>query len=377
MLDPIVITGIGMVTPLGNDPKEVLRRIQMGECAAKAPANFASDAFTCPVCANIADFCAQDYVSKVKSVRLMNRDAQLAVAAARLALRDANLTIGVDYLAGDIGLYGATGLAGLPLKDVMPLIRMSSATDGKFDISRFGGAGLKAVSPILSFKILGNMPICFVAINEGITGPNAIFTPWEGQGAQAIECGVRAIRNNHARCALVGGCDVKTNELSFLSLQQQGIFDSWQKTGSGVIPGEGSIFLVLEKETSAVARGARIYARLSRMVLRTHCRNTNHASTYCELFKQATSDSRIYQGIISADNGVISFQQDEEAALKEMRISGNLILAPKKQVGDLYAAAAFLQVAIAAQASHDLQGCTLANCFGHGSEQAVFVLEQP
>jgi 3-oxoacyl-[acyl-carrier-protein] synthase II len=377
MRDAIVITGIGMVTPLGNDDGEVLRRVKAGECAAKQPADFAADAFACPVCAAITDFHAPDYVSELKTIRLMNREAQLAVAAARLALRDANLTVGREYLAEDIGLFGATGLAGLPLPEVMPLIRASSAADGRFDVTRFGGAGLKAVSPILSFKILGNMPICFVAINEGIKGANAIFTPWEGQGAQTIECGVRALRNWQARCALVGGCDVKTHELSFLSLEQQGVFDSWRTTGSGAIPGEGSVFLVLEKESDASVRGAKAYARLTGMALRTLGLGTNHVSDYGELFKQTAAIGQRFRSIISAANGDTSHQRDEEAALCETRITGESTLAPKKHTGDLFAAAAFLQVALAAQAVHQFGGRTLANCLGHGTEQAVFVLEKP
>ena len=377
MRERIVITGIGMETPLGRDPREVLRRVEAGEGAAKPITGFAMEPLPCPVVAAVTDFRAQEYVTEVKTVRLMNRDAQLAVGAARLALRDANLSVGREYLAEDIGLFGATGLAGLPLNDVLPLIRASSATDGRFDPARFGEAGLKAVSPILSFKILGNMPICFVAINEGIKGVNAIFTPWEGQGAQAIECGVRALRHGQARCALVGGCDVKTHELAFLSLEQQGVFDSWRTTGTGAIPGEGAVFLVLENEPDAAARGARIYARITGMGLRTHVRGVSRAATYGELLAPVAAGGARFRSLISAANGEVSRQQDEEAALKATGVTTERVLAPKRHAGDLFAAAAFLQVALAAQAVLQTGGRVLANCFGHGSEQAVFVLNKP
>ena len=169
-----------MITPLGNDPDEVLRRVQIGDSAAASPAGFDASAFACPVCAQAKDFEPQRYVSEAKMVRLMNRDAQLAVAAARLALNDAGVTPGTTHAPEGIGLFGATGLAGLPVREVAPLIRVSASPTGEFDLTRFGQAGLKAVSPILSFKILSNMPFCFVSINENIQGPNAIYTPWEG-----------------------------------------------------------------------------------------------------------------------------------------------------------------------------------------------------
>ena len=371
MADHIVITGIGMVTPLGMNPLEVLRRIEAGECAAKVPVNFESNLFACPVCAPVVDFQVQPFVSEVKTARLMNRDAHLAVAAARLALRDAGLRVGAEYSAGDIGLFGATGLAGLPLNDVAPLIKASSDTGGQFDIFRFGEAGLRAVSPILSFKILANMPMCFVAINEGIKGPNAIYTPWEGQGAQAIESGIRALRNGHARCALVGGCDVKTHELSFLSLQQHGVFDSWPAAGCGIVPGEGGVFLVLERETEAAARRAKIYARITGMSLGSHRKGTERASTYAKTLQRANAAG--IDAIVCAANGDASVKENEVWALGEAGITAKRILSPKKHVGDLFAAAAFLQVALAAQLSRR----TLANCFGHGSEIAAFVLEKP
>ena len=60
---------------------------------------------------------------------------------------------------------------------------------------------------MLSFKILANMPICFVSIFENLRGPNAVYTPWEGQGAQAIAAGVRAVAEGEVPCAVVGGCD--------------------------------------------------------------------------------------------------------------------------------------------------------------------------
>ncbi|HYG33716.1 MAG TPA: beta-ketoacyl synthase N-terminal-like domain-containing protein, partial [Clostridia bacterium] len=237
-----------MITPLGDDPRQALERMQAGECAATPLTGFDASLFYCPVGAQVRVFEPQRYVSEAKMIRLMNRDAQFAVAAARLALENAGVKSGVTYAPEDIALFGATGLAGLPLREVSPLIRASSDPEGKFDLGRFGEAGLRAVSPILSFKILSNMPFCFVSINEGIEGLNGIYTPWEGQGAQAILAGMRALRAGDARCALVGGCDVKTHELAFASLQQHGLFDSWRKDGQGVVPGEGAAFLVLETE---------------------------------------------------------------------------------------------------------------------------------
>ena len=373
-LQKVVITGVGMVTPLGDNPRAVLRGIQAGESAAAAPTGFDAHLFACPLSAEIREFKPQQYVSEAKMVRLMNRDAQLAVAAARLALVDAGVKPGATYHSGDIALFGATGLAGLPLREVIPLIRVSASASGEFDPGKFGQAGLKAVSPILSFKILSNMPFCFVSINEGIQGVNGIYTPWEGQGAQAVEAGIRALQAGDARCVLAGGCDVKTHELAFATLEQQGLFDSWRKSGKGIVPGEGAVFLVLELSQIALARGARVYGQVSRFSLRSHTHGEDKSQTRAEVLHHLEIAGGLGT-VLNSANGDEDWDQEEEKILEAARISPDVMFHPKKQIGDLFAAAGVLQIALGVLAVEQSKKRVLVNCFGHGSEQAAFVLD--
>lgn len=375
MRDGVVITGIGMVTPLGENPQEVLRKIEVGESASAPPTNFDAALFACPVCAQVRDFQPQRHLREAKMLRLMNRDAQLAVAAARMALQDSRLQVGAEYRPDEIALYGATGLAGLPLKEVMPLMAASAGVAGEFDLGRFARAGLRAVSPLLSFKILSNMPVCFVSICENIQGPNAVFTPWEGQGAQAIEAGIRAIESGDARCAFVGGCDVKTHELAFASLEQLGLFTSWTQEKAGVVPGEGAVFLVLEHREAAAVRGARVHARLVGMSLYSG----SEGPLNWDAPRRALRGLPGLQApviVASAEGGPASYQQEAET-WKEAGLDARRVIHPKPVVGNLFAAAAPLQVALAALLAGSAKQQVLATCFGHGSEQAAFVLEQP
>jgi 3-oxoacyl-[acyl-carrier-protein] synthase II len=373
----VVITGIGMVTPLGTNPPEILRDLEAGRSAAAPPTQFDPAPFACPVCAEVRDFQPQPYISEGKMIRLMNRDAQLAVAAAHLALRDAGVRPGETYPPEEIALFGAVGLAGLPLAEVVPLVKASTGPDGQFDPARFGETGLRAVSPILSFKILSNMPLCFVSICENIRGANAIYTPWEGQGAQAVEAAIRALECGEARCALAGGCDVKTHELAFLSLEQHGLFDSWQRSHSGLVPGEGAAFLVLEKETEAAARSVRAYARVSDFRLRTHRQGAGRAGTCAGLLEELEWPRGPLAAVVAADNGDEPSGTDERQALAARQITTHRTIRPKKQAGDLFAAAAPVQIGLGALLAARHGGRVLANCFGHGSELAAFVLEKP
>ncbi len=238
------VTGIGLVTPLGCDPNTVLDQILQGRQAVQ-PTPFG------PAFVPVADLDAAEYYPDNKTLRLMNRDAQMAVVAARLAMRDAGIVPGELYPAEEIALYGATGLCGMPPAEIAAPLRTAFAADGSLDLERFGQVALRRIQPVLSFKILANMPICFVSIFENRRGPNAVYTPWEGQGAQAIAAGVRAVAEGDVPCAVVGGCDVKTHALAFASLQQLGVLDSWQQHGAGSVPGEGAVFLVLEQQAEA------------------------------------------------------------------------------------------------------------------------------
>ncbi len=374
MPEGVVITGVGLITPLGRSPDVVLRRIEQGDRVARPPA-FDVSAFDCPVCASVDDFDAEAYFPENKTLRLMNRDARMAVVAAHLAMEDANVRADETYQGEEIALFGAAGLTGMPAHEAMQLVRLSAGPDGSLDLGRFGRVALRRVRPVLSFKLLANMPICFVSIFQGIRGENAIYTPWEGQGALAIASAVRAIREKRAVCALAGGCDVKTHEFAFISLQQLGVFDSWRRHGQGHVPGEGAAFLVLENEERATARRARIYARVQDFRFRT----TGVDRPLCDALSalitgEALSAERV---VIAAGDGDVATSKAEAHAFREAGIDATSAMHPKSRLGDLFAAAAPVQVALAAEVARRQPAGQLvqAHCFGYGSEQVVFVLE--
>lgn len=329
---------------------------------------------TCPFFAPVVEFDAGRHFPGNKTLRLMNRDAQMAVVAARLALQDAGIVPGASYPAENVALYGATGLSGMPPAEIANLLRSAAAVDGSLDLRRLGQVALRRIRPVLSFKILANMPICFVSIFENIRGPNAVYTPWEGQGAQAIIAGIRSVAEGNAPCALVGACDVKTHSLAWLSLKQLGLLDSWRRQGMGNIPGEGAAFLVLEQREHAVRRGARIHAILGRYAIQSVWAQAGLTETLANVLRAlaAPADSQL----VAAASGEPEFSQAEAGALAAAGMHCGERICPKEHLGNLFAAAAPVQVALAALLAARRGGApVLAHCFGHGTEQAAFRLE--
>ena len=369
----VVITGVGMVTPLGRSAGEILTRMARGDRAAASP-GFDVSAFDCKLCAPIVDFDAAEYFRDNKTLRLMNRDARLAAVAGQLAMQDAQVQADRTWPGDQIALFGATGLTSLPARDIARLVKHAAGPDGSLDLARFGRVALKRVRPVLSFKILANMPICFVSILQGIRGPNAVYTPWEGHCAHAIAAGAAAVRRGLVPCALVGGCDVKTHAFSFISLQQLGAFGAWSRGGSGCVPGEGAAFLVLEDEQAAVARGARIKARLAGWAIRT-ADGQGQADAYLAAISAAGGAGAA--SLVAAADGDPLLREAEQAAIARAGVEPADTVQPKRHMGNLFAAAAAVQVGLGAEMAERARAGRriLIDCFGHGSQQAAMVLE--
>ena len=366
----VVITGIGLIGPLGGRPEELYHRLSAGEQAPRS-AMAGGSSLLCPWCSRAVDFDATSVVEDIKALRLMNRDAQLAVAAAARAVQDAGLNP-LEGMSDRVALFGATGMTGLPAEEIASLVRHSAAPDGRLDLHRFGSITLKRVRPVLSFKILANMPICFVSIHLGLRGPNAVYTPWQGAGVQAIAAAARCVATGKADAALAGACDVRTHEFALLSLEQLGAMDAWADGGTGPIPAEGAVFVVLEEEQVARRRGARIHARLQGV---------------CLAYGDAVGDripmaDRLAGAPMPRPDFLVGARQDDPrvdalAALLEAGAGvGDLPrVDPIRQTGNLYAAAGAQQIALAAWLAGRKQQRVLAHCLGFGDVQATASLE--
>ncbi|MCX6874344.1 MAG: hypothetical protein NTW21_11145 [Verrucomicrobia bacterium] len=167
---------------------------------------------------------------------------------------------------------------------------------------------------------------------------------------------------------------MKTHELAFLALEQLGLFQSWRRTGSGLAPGEGAAFMVLETAATALSRGAKIHARIAGWNFR--CQQVPALTSVLESVLTGLAPQPV-GAVIAAANSDPELDHAEAATLARLRITAPLVLSPKQQLGDLFAAAAPLQVALAALLAGRLGHRVLANCFGHGTEQAAFLVEPP
>jgi 3-oxoacyl-[acyl-carrier-protein] synthase II len=278
----VVITGLGLVSPLGNTPDELWRRLSAGQSAV-APFShihvtgrdrlFGAEAheFTGAI-DNFGPLEADKKKAIRKGLKLMCRETQMGVASGQIALADAGwgaggfdversgVTFGSDYMVTDA-------------EDFLTGIRLCSNGGGTFDFSRWGTEGLKEVTPLWLLKYLPNMPASHLAIYNDLRGPSNSVTIREASSNLAIGEAYRTIARGDAEIMLAGstGTRVQPTRLIHTLMQEQvACWDGEPDTASrpfdknryGQVVGEGSGAVVLEELEFAQQRGAKIYGEM-------------------------------------------------------------------------------------------------------------------
>jgi len=257
----VAVTGIGLVTPLGASARETFAAWQAGRCAERRRLpELAGTALESADAAVLPPFDPAARLGGRRMLKFMSDAAVLGCIAAHEACAEA--AIRSRFRPERVGLFAATGLAAAGVEDVVPLIRESIGPDGRFSCRLLGERGLPATNPLLSFKILANMPPCIISIIESIKGPNCIFTPWEDQAAQALIEAWRAVADGDADCAVAGAADSPAHPATLIFLRQAG------HLREGEFPADAAAYIIMERAETAARDGRPVHARIESLELR-------------------------------------------------------------------------------------------------------------
>ncbi|SIO04183.1 3-oxoacyl-[acyl-carrier-protein] synthase II [Singulisphaera sp. GP187] len=280
----VVITGLGLVSPLGIGPEANWAALSEGRGAVHKLTAFPVENLPNDVGGEVPDFNPKTWPKKyalpdpehrkalTKSMKYMARDIQLAVAAAELAFIDAGLAEGaIDPTR--IGVDLGAGLISTELDELAPAINHASQNGGAFDYRIWGRESIGQIPPIWLLKYLPNMLACHISILLDCQGPSNTITEAESASNLAIGEASRIIARGRADLMITGGADSKIHPLSLvrMSLLEQMSHWSGDPTGAcrpfdvqrdGWVPGEGAGILVLEEREHALKRGARIHGEI-------------------------------------------------------------------------------------------------------------------
>ncbi len=217
----------------------------------------------------IAGFSPGELIKARKSVKVMSRDIQFAVAASSLAIQDAGLSL--DKL--DLDRAGVSLGAAAPINNDLDEIGagiFKGFEEGRLDMRRFGQEGIPALFPLWFLKYIPNMPACHVSIAHGFRGPNNTLTTSVAAGLQALGEAARVIEREDAECMLAGGADSEVNPLGLSRFEMLGLLSrrteltsAFDVDSDGMFLGEGAGVHILESFEFAKARSANIYAELA------------------------------------------------------------------------------------------------------------------
>ena len=253
----VAITGIGAITPIGSGQAALWEGLQAGKSAVTSLTRFDPSIFRSHLAAEIPDFHPADHMEAKRAKRL-DRFGQLAVAASRLALEDA----GIDLTREDrerIGSMMGTALGGIAYAEEQ--------------LGNFLTGGLREVDPLLALSVFGGAASCNVAIEFGVQGVNSTNAMSCASGTIAIGDGFRAIRDGYADVMIAGGSEAPLAPLcygAFALIRAMSTRNDdpahasrpFDRNRDGFVMGEASSVLILEEWDRAVARGAKIYAKL-------------------------------------------------------------------------------------------------------------------
>lgn len=247
----IVVTGLGLVTPIGAGRDRVWEGLLAGRCGFSAVESFDTSRHPAHVGAEIKGFQPEPYVRRQDPARL-GRASRLAVAAARMAMEDA----GLDPETLDPERAG---------------VAMGTTSGEPLEVERFDdlllGGEADRIGPELATVYPCHTIATHVARELGFAGLNAMIPTACAAGNYAVAWAYDAIRAGRAELMLAGGADA-FSRITYTGFSRLGaiapdVCRPFDRNRKGMIPGEGAGVLVLERLDRALARGARIYAEVA------------------------------------------------------------------------------------------------------------------
>ncbi len=220
----VVITGLGLVTPLGDRPDSVWMSLIEGRGSVRRLEAFRVAGLPNDVAAEVHGFdlmkkyALPKYKNELrKKKKYMARDIQLAVAAAQLAVADAGLVDGgVD--PSRIGIDLGAGLISSELDELAPAIARAFEQNRSFDFQVWGRESIGMIEPIWLLKYLPNMLACHISILMDCQGPSNTITEADASSNLAIAEASRIIGRGRADVMIAGGADSKIHPLSLVRM---------------------------------------------------------------------------------------------------------------------------------------------------------------
>jgi 3-oxoacyl-[acyl-carrier-protein] synthase II len=362
----VVVTGIGIVSPLGIGREQTWKNLLAGQVGIGTVRQFDATGMTCHLAGEVPEYKVNDFVPKSyrKAAKVMARDIELAVIAADDAMKHAQLQTRAYVENSPVNSlrFGCNIGAGLISADMNEITTaMHAARNGdRLDLAKWGTDGMTQLTPLWLLKYLPNMLACHVTIIHGLMGPSNTITCADASSHLAIGEAYRTIQRGKADLAICGGAESRVNPMGLMRQQLLGRLTTrfndrpheavrpFDTAASGTVYGEGGGLLILEEYEHAKARGATIYAEMIGFgaTQDTYSVTEPDPAGYC--YNRAIARALVDADVVPSDIdllvphglGLVKGDAAELQALRDIfgtHLSKPAVSTPKAQMGNLAA----------------------------------------
>jgi 3-oxoacyl-[acyl-carrier-protein] synthase II len=256
-LKPVVVTGLGAITPLGNTVTEYWQGLLQGRSGISSITLFDASGLDCQIAGEVKGFDPCDYINR-KEAKRMDRFAQFAVCASQQAIADSGLEIN-DLNATQVGVLIGSGVGGLKVMEDQQEVYLNRGPD--------------RCSPFMIPMMIANMAAGLTAIHLGAKGPNSCTVTACAAGSHAVGEAFRLIQRGDAKAMICGGTEAAVTPLSIAGFSAARALSTrnseptrasrpFDRDRDGFVMGEGAGILILEELEHALMRQAHIYAEI-------------------------------------------------------------------------------------------------------------------
>jgi 3-oxoacyl-[acyl-carrier-protein] synthase II len=254
----VVVTGLGLVTPLGIGVEKSWEGLVQGESGIRRITHFDSSAFATQIAGEVEGFNAEDYIEP-KEIKKMDRFIHFGIAAAAIAMDDAQLKVD-ESNAARLGVYVGSGMGGLPAIEHYHKVMLEK--------------GPRRITPFFIPMLIINLAAGQISIRFGAKGPNVAPATACATGSHAIGDAFKVIQRGDADAMIAGGTEScitamgiggfnAMKALSTRNDEPEKASRPFDRDRDGFVMGEGAGILVMEELGHARERGAKIYAELA------------------------------------------------------------------------------------------------------------------
>ncbi|NLX91164.1 MAG: beta-ketoacyl-ACP synthase II [Firmicutes bacterium] len=253
----VVVTGVGVITPIGKTKEEYWENLLKGRSGIKRVEQFKD--YASQIAAVVEDFNPEDYMEK-RDIKKMDRFTHFALAAASMAISDASLDFDKVEDKNKVGVIIGSGVGGIGTIEAQLKILQEK--------------GPRRVSPFLVPMMIANIAAGYISIVYGIRGPNSTIVTACASGTHALGEAFRIIKRGDADIMIAGGAEAPLTSIAFAgfsAMRAMSTRNSEPEKASrpfdlhrdGFVIGEGAGVLILETLESALARNAGIYGEIA------------------------------------------------------------------------------------------------------------------